>query len=66
MKTKELREIEAEEMEQEPSLDKLVDLDNPEVLKGLGRMAARITARKAEQNSQSPQGSTSQPPERQA
>jgi hypothetical protein len=44
MKSKELREIEAEELEAEPSLDQMLDLNNPEVLSGLGRLAAKWQA----------------------
>lgn len=43
MKSPELRELEAEQSEQlEPSLDKMVDLSNPKVLEGLGRLAKRL------------------------
>ena len=38
MKSKELEEIEAEELDQEPSLDKMLDLKDPKVLKGLGEL----------------------------
>jgi hypothetical protein len=41
MKSKELQEMEAEALEQEPSLDKMVDLNNPQVLEGLGRLVER-------------------------
>lgn len=42
MKSKELQEMEAADLEQEPSLDKMVDLNNPKVLEGLGRLAMRF------------------------
>lgn len=45
MKSKELKEIEAEEMDQEPSLDKLIDLNDPKVLSGLGRLATTARLR---------------------
>jgi|3_EtaG_2_1085321.scaffolds.fasta_scaffold06176_3 hypothetical protein len=41
MTSKELKEIQAEELEAEPSLDKMLDLKNPQVLKGLGKLAAQ-------------------------
>ena len=46
MKSKELREIEQEAMEQEPSLDKMFNLKDPKVLKGLGEIAKMIQDRK--------------------
>jgi hypothetical protein len=54
MKSKELKEIEAEEMDQEPSLDKMVDLNDPKVLSGLGRLAteARLRQEAASQSAQ--------------
>ena len=42
MKSKELQELELEAMEQEPSLDKMLNLKDPKVLKGLGRLAERF------------------------
>jgi len=42
MKSKELQEMEMEDLEAEPSLDKMVDLKDPKVLKGLGKLAARL------------------------
>ena len=41
-KSPELQAMEAEQMEAEPSLDQMVDLSDPKVLKGLGRMAEEI------------------------
>jgi hypothetical protein len=35
MKSKELKEIEAEELEQEPSLDKMIDMSDPKVQEGM-------------------------------
>ena len=52
MKSKELQELEQEALDQEPSLDKMVDLNDPAVLKGLGQMAADFLAEeKAAENS---------------
>ena len=34
--------MEPEETDNEPSLDKMLDLNNPEVLKGLGALAEEI------------------------
>lgn len=42
MKSKELQEMEAADLEQEPSLDKMVDLNNPKVLEGLGRLVEQL------------------------
>ena len=42
MKSKELKEIEAEELDQEPSLDKMLDLKDPKVLKGLGEFVQEL------------------------
>ena len=42
MKSKELQEIEAEELEQEPSLDKMLNLDDPKVLSGLTQLVQKL------------------------
>ena len=44
MKSKELQEMEAADLEQEPSLDKMLDLKEPKVLEGLGRLVERLRA----------------------
>jgi hypothetical protein len=54
MKSKELREIEAEEMEREPSLDKLINLNDPKVLMGLGRLAKKIQEEKRQAENSPP------------
>ena len=46
MKSKELQEIEAEKLDQEPSLDQMFNLNDPKVLKGLGALAQEILDRK--------------------
>jgi len=46
MPSKELKEMQAEEAAAEPSLDQMLDLNDPKVLKGLGRIAAKETAAK--------------------
>ena len=43
-KSKELKEMEQEDLDSEPSLDKMLDLSDPKVLQGLGRLAAKIMA----------------------
>lgn len=44
--SKELDEIKQEELDQEPSLDKMVDLRDPKVLKGLGEIAKAAMERR--------------------
>jgi len=44
MPSKELKELQAEALEQEPSLDQMVDLKDPKVLAGLGRLAQKYAA----------------------
>lgn len=39
--------MEQEELDAEPSLDKMVDLRNPKVLAGLGKLAAQALADQA-------------------
>ena len=46
MPSKELKEMQAEEAAAEPSLDRMVDLSDPKVLKGLGQIAAKALAAK--------------------
>ncbi len=36
------QQLDQEKAEQEPSLDKMLDLDNPQVLKGLGELVEEI------------------------
>ena len=47
-KSKELREMEQEDLDSEPSLDKMLDWSNPETYAGLGRLASKIMAEKAD------------------
>ncbi len=47
MKSKELKEMEQEDLDSEPSLDKMLDLSDPKVLQGLGKLAANAMARQA-------------------
>jgi hypothetical protein len=54
MKPKELKEIDAEEMDQEPSLDKLISLNDPKVLSGLKKMGERALRREAAANQTAP------------
>ena len=42
MKSKELKEMEQEDLDSEPSLDKMLDLDDPKVLKALGEWVAEM------------------------
>ena len=49
MKPKELKEMEQEDLDSEPSLDKMLDWSNPETYAGLGRLAALLKAEKADQ-----------------
>ena len=42
MKSKELKEMEQEDLDSEPSLDKMLDWSNPETYAGLGRLAALL------------------------
>ena len=44
MKSKELKEMEQEDLDREPSLDKMLDLSDPKVLQGLGKLASKIMA----------------------
>jgi hypothetical protein len=44
MKSKELKEMEQEDLDREPSLDKMLDWSNPETYAGLGRLAALLKA----------------------
>jgi hypothetical protein len=46
-KSKELREMEQEDLDSEPSLDKMLDWSNPETYAGLGRLARNLAAKKA-------------------
>mgnify|MGYP003653596832 CR=1 FL=1 len=39
MKSPELQEMEQEDLDREPSLDKMMDLSDPKVLRGLGKLA---------------------------
>jgi hypothetical protein len=55
MPSKELKEMQQEELDAEPSLDRMFDLKNPEVLKGLGRIAARALAEEKERLSKAEQ-----------
>ncbi len=55
VKSKELGEIEAEELEREPSLDQMLDLNDPKVLKGLGELALLAQERQAKLDAQSTQ-----------
>ena len=59
MKSKELLEMEQEALEQEPSLDKMLDWSNPETYAGLGRLAALL---KADRLKADPQPSSSEAP----
>jgi hypothetical protein len=45
MKSKELREMEQEDLDSEPSLDKMLDWSNPETYAGLGRLARNLRAK---------------------
>jgi len=54
MTSKELKKIKAEELEAEPSLDQMLDLKDPKVLKGLGKLAARALKEKKAKASTKP------------
>ena len=45
MKSKELKEMEQEDLDSEPSLDKMLDWSNPETYAGLGRLARNLRAK---------------------
>jgi hypothetical protein len=45
MKSKELKEIEAEELEQEPSLDKMIDMSDPKVQEGMRQFMRELMAK---------------------
>ena len=45
-KSKELKEMEQEDLDSEPSLDKMMDLSDPKVLQGLGKLAANALAKR--------------------
>ena len=47
MTSKILKEIQNEERTREPSLDQMVDLKDPKVLKGLGRIAQEALDRRS-------------------
>jgi hypothetical protein len=45
MSSKELKEMQEEDLEQEPSLAGMLDLKDPKVLQGLGKLAAQAQER---------------------
>jgi uracil-DNA glycosylase len=47
MTSKHLKEIQREEVTAEPSLDQMVDLKDPKVLKGLGKIAQQALDRRS-------------------
>ena len=47
MTSKHLKEIQTEEVTAEPSLDQMVDLKDPKVLKGLGKIAQKALDRRS-------------------
>jgi hypothetical protein len=50
-KSKELKEMEQEDLDSEPSLDKMLDLSDPKVLQGLGRLQQILAAEEADRSS---------------
>lgn len=53
MTSKELQEMVEEDLTAEPSLDQMIDLSDPKVLKGLGKLAAEaLKERKAQEEAE--------------
>ena len=46
MTSKESKAVKQDELDSEPSLDQMVDLNDPKTLQGLGRIAAKLRSSK--------------------